>query len=328
MQPTGWRFAPRARSAQACIFDKIEILKYINTYHNIIYTMSITPISKTLHIKGDGPTIKVKRANISKIKIDNDINALVENIQAMSLSTAIENTVSPVISISDEIRTRLSANLTKAVKGYHIINNDPIKETPWEDINAQVLDKSGCDVKSQSNGSHKPGGDLSCSLGCFSNKSAKYESGNTSFKISSYRLTEVCSDKTPGNIEDIIAEINKRKNFTYYSIIVREETEKQFLYEWYLIPSDFPALNPASYNWHPKLGKTGKNKGAITGWATDAVNGSSMSITFSMSSQLWIDVNITEEMKKFVVGSCRADRGRKYNYIDIYEMDKNDENII
>lgn len=223
--------------------------------------------------------------------------------------------------MNDEIRTSLESNFAKCVKGYHLVNDDPIKETPWEDINAIILNTSGCIVNSQSNGSHKPGGDLSCSLGDFSNKSTQYDTGNNSFKLSSYRLTTVCSDKTPGNSEDIIAEINKRKNFAFYSIIVRKETEKQFLYEWYLIPSDFPALNPASYKWRHTFGKKGKNKDTIIGWETDVLDGSSMSITFSMSSQLWIHVNITDEMKKFIVGSCYVNRGRKYNYIQLYEKD-------
>ncbi len=225
------------------------------------------------------------------------------------------------IIISDEVRIRLGLNFSKCVKGYHLVNDDPIKESPWEDINAIVLNASGCSVNSKSNGSHQSGGDLSCSLGEFSNKSTQYESGNKSFKISSYRLTTVCSDKTPGNIEDIIAEINIRKNFTFYSIIVRQDTETHILYEWYLIPSDFPALNPASYKWHAKLGKKGKNKDAITGWETNELNGSSMSITFSMSSQLWIHLSITDDMKKFIIGSCCVNRGRKYNYIQLYEKD-------
>jgi hypothetical protein len=237
----------------------------------------------------------------------------------MSLPNVIENTVTHAIAISNKMRNNLSSNFAKCVKGYHTVNDDPIKETRWEHINATVLKHSGCVVNSQSNGSHKPGRDLSCSLGGFSNKSTQYDTGNISFKISSYRLTTVCSDKRPGNMEEIITEINNRKNFTFYSIIVREDTEKQILYEWYLIPSDFPALNPASYKWHPKFGKKGKNKGATTGWETDLLNGSSMSITFSMSSQLWIDVKITDEMKKFIVGSCRVNRGKKCDYIELYE---------
>ena len=82
-----------------------------------------------------------------------------------------------------------------------------------------------------------------------------------------------------------------------------------------------PELNPAAYTWHPKLGKIGKKKGAITGWKTNTLNGSSMSITFSMSSQLWIHVNVTEDMRKYVVGSCIVNCGKKYNYIQLYERD-------
>jgi hypothetical protein len=211
------------------------------------------------------------------------------------------------------------ANFVKCVKGYHLVNDDPIKEAPWEDINAIILNASGCPVTSQSGGSHKSGGDIQCSMGGFSNKSTQYDPGCGSFKISSYRLTTVCSDKTPGKIEEIIAEIQRRKDFTYYSIIVREEDETGILYDWYLIPSDFPAFNPASYTWHPKLGKIGKNKGAVVGWETETLDGSSMSITFSMSSQLWMDIAVTKEMKKFVVGSCKVAKGRKYNYIELFE---------
>ena len=109
-----------------------------------------------------------------------------------------------------------------------------------------------------------------------------------------------------------------------YSIIVRECTGKQIMYDWYLIPSDFPVLNPAFYKWHHKIGK---NKGVITGWETDMLNGSRMSIAFSMSSQLWIDVLITEEMKKFIVGYCRINCERKYNYIQLYDNDRDSTSL-
>jgi hypothetical protein len=206
------------------------------------------------------------------------------------------------------------------------MNDDPIKEAPWEDINAIILGASGCTVTSQSGGSHKPGSDISCSLGGFSNKSTQYDPGNTSFKISSYRLTTVCSEKTPGNIADIITEINKRKNFDYYSIIVREDKNSQIKYHWYLIPSDHPTVNPGAYEWKQKLGKIGKNRGSITGWETDIRNGSSMSITFSMSSQLWMNLCVTAEMKRnFVVASCEVTRRRKYNYIQLFDKDSDKE---
>jgi hypothetical protein len=222
------------------------------------------------------------------------------------------------MSITDELRGNLSSYFTKCVTGYHMINDDPIKESPWEDINAQILSAAGCSVESKSNGSHQPGADLHCSLGEFSNKSTQY--GPNGFELSSYRLTTVCSDKHHGNIDEILAEINKRKNFKYYSIIVRDETSDAMKYDWFLIPADYAPFNPASYTWSPKLGKQGKNKGEVTGWETNQCNGSSMSITFSMSSQLWIDVHITEEMKKFIIGSATAKKGRKYNYIKLYDM--------
>jgi len=222
-----------------------------------------------------------------------------------------------LIPLTPELTAVLGDNFAKCVKGYHLINVDPIKESPWEDINVIVMKASGCVVKSQASGSHKSGADISCSLGDFSNKSSQYAAG--SFDISSYRLSSVCSDKSPGKIEDIIAEINRRKNFNYYSIIVREEQDGQFQYEWYLIPSDLPELNPESYTWRPSVGKTGKHKNEVTGWETDERNGSSMSITFSMSSQLWIHLHVTEEMKQYIVGSCRVEIGRKYNYIELFE---------
>jgi hypothetical protein len=223
--------------------------------------------------------------------------------------------------LTTQLIAKLSAAFDKCVKGYHMINNDPIKETPWENINATVLLAAGCTVDSQSNGSHKSGADLQCSLGGFSNKSTQYDSDGAAFKISSYRLTTVCSDKEPGNIDAIVAEINRRKNFTYYSIIVRNESEGDAIkYDWYLIPADYAAVNPASYKWTPKMGKQGKNKGVVTGWETDVVNGSSMSITFSMSSQLWIDIAVTDEMKKFIICSAVVNKGNKYNYIQLYDM--------
>ena len=258
------------------------------------------------------------------------------NINPVSTSTSVSKSVDLKASVSthvgmsnvftDELRSTLNDNFTMAVKGYHLMNNDPIKEVVWESINAMVLNASGCNVDSQSSGSHKSGQDLSCSLGTFSNKSTQYGSNKKSFKISSYRLTTVCSDKTHGDINAIIAEIERRKNFTYYSIIVREESDTEFLYDWYLIPSDYPAFDPASYSWQHKLGKTKNKIGEVMGWETDNMDGSSMSITFSMSSQLWIDVHLTPDMNTFIIGSSRVTKGSSLNYIQLYKKQKQNEN--
>jgi hypothetical protein len=196
-----------------------------------------------------------------------------------------------------------------------MINDDPIKETPWEDINTQVLNASGCPVVNASHGSHKPGSDLTCSLGGFSNKSTQY--GPHGFSISSYRLTTVCSDRVPGSVPDIIAEINRRKDFDYYSIIVRSETPASYIYDWYLIPSSCPALNPETYTWVPTTGAKGKKKDCTIGWKTNVVDGSWMSISFSMSSQLWMNFNITEEHKTYKMASATAPKQRRYTYSEL-----------
>lgn len=216
----------------------------------------------------------------------------------------------------------LKDNFIKCVSGYHLINEDPIKESPWEDINAIILIVSGHTVTAQSKGSHESGKDLLTSMGSFSNKSTQYTKDYRSFDISSYRLTQVCSDKCNGEIDKVIEEINRRKNFDYYSILVRNESDTEIMYDWYLIPSDYPPFDPSSYVWSVTLGKIGKNKGMPVGWNTNEINGSSMKIVFSMSSQLWMTIAVTEEMRKFIIASTTANKGRKLNYIDLFEQYK------
>jgi len=199
----------------------------------------------------------------------------------------------------------LNKNFISAVKGYHLVNNTPIKEAVWEHINTLALKESGYTVASVSGGSHSPGCDIDCSLGRLSNKSAKYDDDErTSFKISSYRLTTVCSDANVGSVEELVKAINAKKNFSHYSVLVRSKKETNFDYDWYLFPADHPAFDPAAFIWHPSFGTKGKKKGMQVGWKTNEVDGSSMSVSFSMSSQLWLAVFLTEQMKQaFLIGT-------------------------
>ena len=80
--------------------------------------------------------------------------------------------------LTDELRADLQFNFTKAIMGYHFVKDTPLKEANWEDVNADVLRASRCTVTSEANGSHKSGGDLTTSLGVFSNKSTKYNCRN------------------------------------------------------------------------------------------------------------------------------------------------------
>ena len=215
----------------------------------------------------------------------------------------------------------IDINFKKCVNGYHLINSSPINETIWEDLNSIIFSSLGIEVYSKSDGSHSSGMDIHCSLGRISNKSAKYSNNKKSIDISSYRLTTVCSEKNCGTPIEIIQEINKRKNFEYYSFIVRDEasSNENISYDWLLIPNNYIVLDPSSYTWEPTIGKRGKNKDEQVGWNTNEINGCKMSITFSMSSQLWIHIEMTNDIKKFIVASAEVSNKPIYNYIQLLD---------
>jgi len=222
--------------------------------------------------------------------------------------------VAPVVS-------SLAAVAPAHFRGYHLLMDEPIKEAIWEALNRDILNKAGCTVTSVAAGSHASGADIHCSLGGLSNKTVKTEADG-SIAISSYRLTTVCSDVAPGTPAAIAAEIDSRKNFQFYSLLARTETPTTYTYDWYLIPADHPLLSPATYTWRPLLGKRGAKKDIQTGWTTDAHStapGASMSITFSMSSQLWIRVPaLRTTMADHLVCSTTVTRGRRLDYADLW----------
>jgi hypothetical protein len=208
----------------------------------------------------------------------------------------------------------------KCIGGFHLINSSSINEAQWEDINVIVLISLGINVESKSDGGHLSGMDINCSIGKLSNKSAKYLKNKKGMDISSYRLGQVCSENYCGTPTEFIAEINRRKNFDFYSVIVRDDSDNQNIsYDWLMIPSDYYILDPKSYTWKPKIGKRGKKKETQVGWETEYINGSKMSITFSVSSQLWIHIGMTEETKKFIVASATATKKPAFNYIELFE---------
>lgn len=199
---------------------------------------------------------------------------------------------------------------SEVIIGYHMINKTPIKEAVWEEINCDIV-RDVCTVTDEANGNHISGKDNRFDLFNISNKSTKRNGDNIS--ISSYRLTNVCSDKSPGNMVDIISEIEKRdKSFDYYSILIRDEKENSYIsYEWYLIPKEHYLFKIKDLT--PKLGKIGKKKGEIVGWESKYCD-----ITFSMSSQLWYKFDI-KEIKIYKICSVEVDNSRaKINYSQIF----------
>ena len=117
---------------------------------------------------------------------------------------------------------KCKSDYESTIKGYHMINKTPIKESVWEEINCDIV-RNECSISDQANGNHISGKDNSFDNIDVSNKSTKIEGNNVT--ISSYRLTSVCNDKHNGTPQEILNEIEKRdKSFDCYSILMRRET--------------------------------------------------------------------------------------------------------
>lgn len=226
-----------------------------------------------------------------------------------------------ISNLLDKIKKNLNIiklNFKKSIKGYHIVNKTPIKEAPWEEINSQILNKSKIYINYCANGSHISGCDLKTNFGNISNKTSK--KNGKYYNISSYRLTSVCSDKNIGNIDTIINEISKRdKTFDYYSILSRDEIKNNINYIWYIIPKNIDIFNPKKYIWKKMFGKRGEKKGKQTGWISNNLNNCQMKITFSMSSQLWIKIDISN-IYQYQISKVNCNiNDNTIDYIDLYD---------
>ena len=62
-----------------------------------------------------------------------------------------------------------------------------------------------------------------------------------------------------------------------------------------------------------KIRKIKKNKDKIVGYKTNSINNNYMEINFSMSSQLWIIINI-DDIKKFKVNTVNVEIKKKIIY--------------
>ena len=92
-----------------------------------------------------------------------------------------------------EVFRVVPAILTRAkteIKGYHLLNESPIKESRWEDINVAILSPF-CRITDVAKGDHTSGKDIVCNGHGISNKSAMVSKKGI-VSISSYRLTKVC----------------------------------------------------------------------------------------------------------------------------------------
>lgn len=208
----------------------------------------------------------------------------------------------------------IKENFENEIKGYHIINNQPIKEAVWEIINENII-KKYYNVSETACGNHKSGKDMKIGIHSISNKSCKIEKNKVN--ISSYRLTKVCNNKDNGITNEIIKEIENRDNsFHFYSLLCRQEYEYGIKYYWCIIPKTYYIFNICLQNFKKKYG-SGKNKDKVVGW-----KGEYFDITFSMSSQLWFHFDFTK-IKKFVIHETYIQYKNTLSYSDIYKLYNN-----
>jgi len=194
---------------------------------------------------------------------------------------------------------QITKNFENEIKGYHMMNKLPLKESLWEDINTNIV-RDFCVVADEANGNHLPGKDNKYDNWNISNKTCKIDK-NGKISISSYRLSSICSNKDPSTKEKIMEEIHKRdSNFDYYSILVRQEDENyknKMTYTWCVIPKNYYIFNVENQEFIPKIGKQKRRQGQNVGWT-----GKYFDINFTMSSQLWYHFNF-DDIKQFVLAS-------------------------
>lgn len=210
-------------------------------------------------------------------------------------------------------KSTLNNRFRNELAGYHLFNEESVKEATWEEINRNLV-RGILQVSDAANGNHLSGKDNQFGVWGISNKTAKETGSN--LKISSYRLTCVCSDKDPGKIEKIQEEITRRDgSYEFYSLLVRKETDDgDTEYKWFVIPKTCSVINPCTFEWQPKLGTRGNKKNQQVGWKSE-----NMEISFAMSSQLWLTVPIAE-ISRYQICSTTIENSQKktMSYADIF----------
>jgi hypothetical protein len=204
-------------------------------------------------------------------------------------------------------------NLVKTVRGYHLVNQAPIKEAVWEGILASSLSVS-CIEHTWNNGGHQSGKDISVIDGVrrvgVSCKSCKDKPAGKQLTLSSYRMTK-CRDA-----EEFIQCIDfERANFDFYGVLSRYETEDLLKYAVHFIPSEL--VKASKLEWTEKFDKEGKS---IVGWESQEADGVQMNIVRSMSNQLWIKLRKEAFKEHCVFDGLEVKKGKTLDYVMLYDM--------
>jgi hypothetical protein len=197
-------------------------------------------------------------------------------------------------------RPKIKKAFQEEIMGYHLMNEEPLKEARWEEINRNIVSKY-IKVSGGAFGNHTSGIDNTFGGHGISNKTCKVY-GET-IQVSSYCLSKATNELTPNNIKDVITEIQKRdESFNYYSLLLRDEQTQFINYSWYLVPKDYYVFNVEKFFWLPMMGRTKRTKGRQLGWQSPNAR-----IIFSMGSKLWFNFE-KEEIEQFEIQSVRIER--------------------
>lgn len=204
-------------------------------------------------------------------------------------------------------------NLTKTVRGYHLVNNAPIKEAVWEGILSSSLSVTGID-HTWNRGGHQSGRDISVVDGArrigVSCKSCKDRKGAKQLCLSSYRMTK-CR-----GVDEFIRCIDiERANFDFYGVLSRSENEEMVNYAVHFIPAEL--VKASKLEWTEKLDRDGER---IVGWESNERDGVQMSVVQSMSNQLWIKLRKDMFAEHCVLNELEVKKGHLMDYVMLYDL--------
>lgn len=186
------------------------------------------------------------------------------------------------------------------IQGYHLMNEEPLKEARWEEINRNIVSKY-VKVSGGAFGNHASGIDNTFAGQGISNKTCKVY--KESVQVSSYCLSKVSNEMNPSCIKEVIKEIKKRdESFKYYSLLLRDEQQEFINYSWYLVPKEYYVFNVEKFFWLPLMGRTQRTLGRQLGWYSPNAR-----IMFSMGSKLWFNFE-REEIAQFEIQSVKIMR--------------------
>jgi len=206
----------------------------------------------------------------------------------------------------DALRTtKFAQELEKTIRGYHMVNDVPIKEAVWESVLAQSLRRADC-ANTWKQGGHQSGMDILIGDQGISCKTTKM--GRTSFKVSSFRMTK-CNTG-----EEFTEEIDvKRNNYSHYCVLARTEYAEELVYDVYVIPSSKVKATPKT--WKEYKNKSGK----ITKWDTDNKDGYGMMVSATMSNQLWIVLQKSAFEEFRTIKDIKIKLGQEMDYASLFE---------